>query len=151
MKITNLVTHLLTTQWVDDPSFPQMLHSTAVIRLETDGGIDGLGEVTWGYFAPEAVPAMVDYFRPVLVGRDPMDLARLTRALGDDSVWWARSGAGRSVISGLELALWDLRGKALGVPVYQLLGGPQVPPTIPACAWTESPSVSEAASSSSRA
>ncbi len=123
MKITNLVTHLLTTQWVDDPSFPQMLHSTAVIRLETDGGIDGLGEVTWGYFAPEAVPAMVDYFRPVLVGRDPMDLARLTRALGDDSVWWARSGAGRSVISGLELALWDLRGKALGVPVYQLLGG----------------------------
>ena len=41
----------------------------------------------------------------------------------DESVWWARSGAGRSVISGIETALWDLKGKALGVPVYQLLGG----------------------------
>jgi L-alanine-DL-glutamate epimerase-like enolase superfamily enzyme len=123
MKITNLVTHLLTTQWVDDPSFPQMLHSTAVIRIETDGAIDGLGESTWGYFAPDAVPAMVDYFKPVLVGHDPLEITRLTRALSDDSVWWARSGAGRSVISGIELALWDLKGKALGMPVYQLLGG----------------------------
>ncbi|WP_414660634.1 mandelate racemase/muconate lactonizing enzyme family protein [Horticoccus sp. 23ND18S-11] len=123
MKITNVVTHLLTTQWVDDPSFPQMLHSTAVIRIETDSGLDGLGEATWGYFAPDAVPAMVDYFRPVLIGRDPMAIAQTTRALTDDSVWWARSGAGRSVISGIELALWDLKGKALGVPVYQLLGG----------------------------
>ena len=123
MKITNLVTHLLTAQWVDDPSFPQMLHSTAVIRIETDTKIDGLGEATWGYFAPEAVPAMVEYFKPVLIGKDPMEITRLTRALIDDSVWWARSGAGRSVISGIELALWDLKGKVLGLPVYQLLGG----------------------------
>ena len=123
MKITNLVTHLLTTQWVDDPSFPQMLHSTAVIRIETDTKIDGLGEATWGYFAPDAVPAMVEYFKPVLLGKDPMEITQLTRALTDDSVWWARSGAGRSVISGIELALWDLKGKALGLPVYQLLGG----------------------------
>ena len=123
MKITNIVTHLLTTQWVDDPSFPQMLHSTAVIRIETDSGIDGLGEATWGYFAPDAVPAMVEYFKPVLIGRDPLAIAQTTRALTDDAMWWARSGAGRSVISGLELALWDLKGKALNVPVYQLLGG----------------------------
>lgn len=123
MKITNVVTHLLTTQWVDDPSFPQMLHSTAVLRIETDAGIDGLGETTWGYFAPDAVPAMVQYFKPVLIGRDPMDISQATRALTSDSVWWARSGAGRSVISGLELALWDLKGKALNVPVFQLLGG----------------------------
>lgn len=130
MKITNVVTHLLTSRWTDDPSYPQALHSTAVIRIETDAGIDGLGESTWGYFAPDAVPAMVGYFRPVLIGRDPLDLTRVTRALMDDSVWWARSGAGRSVISGLELALWDLKGKALGVPVYQLLGG-RVRDTIP--------------------
>jgi L-alanine-DL-glutamate epimerase-like enolase superfamily enzyme len=123
VKITNLVPHLLTTQWMDDPSFPQMLHSTAVIRIETDAKIDGLGESTWGYFAPDAVPAMVDYFKPVLLGKDPMEIRQLTRALTDDSVWWARSGAGRSVISGIELALWDLKGKALGLPVYQLLGG----------------------------
>ena len=123
MKITAVRTHLLTTQWVDDPSFPNSAHATAILRIETDGGLDGLGECTWGYFAPDAVPAMVDYFAPVLIGRDPLQVLEVTRALCDDSVWWARSGAGRSVISGLELALWDLKGKALGVPVYQLLGG----------------------------
>ncbi|MBE7537721.1 MAG: mandelate racemase/muconate lactonizing enzyme family protein [Opitutaceae bacterium] len=123
MKITKVTTHLLTTRWTDDPFFPNALHSTAIFRIETDTGLDGLGEATWGYFAPDAVPALVDYFRPVLLGRDPLDLTAVTRAMLNDSVWWARSGAGRSVISGLELALWDLKGKALGVPVYQLLGG----------------------------
>ena len=123
MKITAVRTHLLTATWVDDPSFPNSPHSTAIIRLETDGGIDGLGECTWGYFAPDAVPAMVAYFAPVLLGRDPLQILEVTRALSTDAVWWARSGAGRSIISGLELALWDLKGKALGLPVYQLLGG----------------------------
>jgi L-alanine-DL-glutamate epimerase-like enolase superfamily enzyme len=123
MKITKVTTHLLTARWENDDSFPRANHSTAIFRIETDEGIDGLGESTWGYFAPDAVPAMVDYFRPVLLGRDPREISQVTRALTDDSVWWARSGAGRSVISGLELALWDLKGKALGVPVYQLLGG----------------------------
>ena len=123
MKITAVRTHLLTTNWVDDPSFPNSAHSTAIIRLETDANVDGLGECTWGYFAPDAVPAMVAYFAPVLLGRDPIQILETTRALCDDSIWWARSGAGRSVISGIELALWDLKGKALGVPVYQLLGG----------------------------
>lgn len=123
MKITNLVTHLLTFKWEDDPSFPSMLHSTAIIRIETDSGLDGLGECTWGYFAPDAVPSIVEYFKPVLLGKDPMDTTLLTRAMFDDSVWWGRSGAGRSVLSGIELALWDLKGKALGVPVYELLGG----------------------------
>lgn len=123
MKITQVTPHLLTTHWTDDPFFPQSLHSTAIFRIETDAGIDGLGESTWGYFAPDAVPAMVDYFRSLLIGRDPRDITAVTRALVNDSVWWARSGAGKSVISGLELALWDIKGKALGVPVYQLLGG----------------------------
>ena len=123
MKITAVKTHLLTTTWVDDPSFPNSPHSTAIIRLETDAGIDGLGECTWGYFAPDAVPSMVAYFESILIGRNPIEILETTRALCDDSVWWARSGAGKSVISGIELALWDLKGKALGAPVYQLLGG----------------------------
>lgn len=123
MNITDIKTHLLTSRWTDDPWYPQALHATAVLRIETDAGLDGLGECTWGYFAPEAVPAMVDYFKPVLIGQNPLELARLTRELVNDSIWWARSGAGCSVISGLELALWDLQGKALGQPVHQLLGG----------------------------
>lgn len=130
MKITNVITHLLTTRWTDDPAFPHALHSTAIIRIETDSGIDGLGESTLGYFAPDAVPALVEYFKPVLIGKDPMDITKLTRELVNDSVWWARTGAGCGVISGLELALWDLKGKVLKLPVHQLLGG-AVRDTIP--------------------
>lgn len=123
MKIVDVTTHLLTAQWADDPWFPQTLFATALIRIETDSGIDGIGEATLGYFTPENVPSLVDYFKPLLVDQDPLDIVRLSRAMFDNAVWWARSGAGRSIISAIELALWDLKGKALGVPVYQLLGG----------------------------
>jgi L-alanine-DL-glutamate epimerase-like enolase superfamily enzyme len=123
MRIRSIRTHLLTAQWRHDPWFPQALHSTAIVRVETDTGLDGLGEITLGYFAAETVPPLVNYFTPVLVGQDAMDTTRLARAMFDDAVFWARSGAGRSVIGGIEMALWDLKGKALGVPVWQLLGG----------------------------
>jgi L-alanine-DL-glutamate epimerase-like enolase superfamily enzyme len=123
MKITNINTHLLTAQWVDDPWFPQLLHATALVEIESDAQLSGFGEITLGYFAPECVPPMVEFFRPVLMGRDPHDRLRLTNDLYDEAVWWARSGAGRSVMGGIETALWDLQGKALNVPVYQLLGG----------------------------
>src|SRR5256885_14618660 len=100
MKITNLTTHLLTTQWTDDPWFPQMLHATALIRIETDSKLDGLGETTLGYFTPECVVPLVEYFKPVLVGKDPMEITRLIRAMCDEAIWWARSGAGMAGVGG---------------------------------------------------
>ena len=123
MKITDIKTHLLTALWKDDPWFSRYLFSTAVVRIETDSGIEGLGEITLGYFSPESVVPLVDFFKPKLLGQDPMNISSLNREMFDLAVFWARSGAGRSVISGLEMALWDLKGKALNVPVYQLLGG----------------------------
>ena len=110
MKITNVIPHLLTTQWTDDPWFPQMLHSTALVRIETDSKLDGLGEITLGYFAGETVLPLVEYFKLVLMGRDPMDTLGLTNAMLATCVWWGRAGMARSVISGIELALWDLKG-----------------------------------------
>jgi L-alanine-DL-glutamate epimerase-like enolase superfamily enzyme len=123
MKITDVLTHLITAQWVDDPWFPQLLHSTALVEIQTDAKLSGLGEVTLGYFTPESVPPLVDFFKPVLLGRDPMELSHVTHDMYDEAVWWGRSGAGRSVLGGIEIALWDLKGKALDTPVYQLLGG----------------------------
>ncbi len=123
MKISSITCHLLTSRWTGDPSFPQDLHSTALVQIDTDEGVTGLGEISLGYFAPETVLPLVDYFTPALVGQNPMQISRLARAMETDAIWWSRSGAGRSVIGGLEMALWDLAGKALGVPVYQLLGG----------------------------
>jgi L-alanine-DL-glutamate epimerase-like enolase superfamily enzyme len=123
MQITSVTPHLVTSPWHDDPWFPKRLYSSAFIEIGTDGGETGLGETTLAFFAPETVPALVDYFAPIVVGRDPMDTTLIAKEMYDDAVWWSRAGAGRSVMSGIEMALWDLKGKILGVPVYELLGG----------------------------
>ncbi len=90
------------------------------VRLETDKGIEGLGEC---FFAP-GLTALLKTLEPVILGEDPRDIRRLFRKLQ-----WATSGAGSvagivyNAITGIETALWDLNGRALGVPVYELLGG----------------------------
>jgi L-alanine-DL-glutamate epimerase-like enolase superfamily enzyme len=123
MRITDVETLLFTARWSDDPTFPDVPHSGVFVRVRTDEGLEGIGEPLLGYFVPEAVVPLVDFFRPLLVGLDPAGVRGLWRDLYAAAVFWGRGGAGLSVIGGLEMALWDLRGKALGVPVYDLLGG----------------------------
>ena len=90
------------------------------VRLETDTGLQGLGEC---FFAP-GLTAMLRDLEPVIIGEDPRDIKRLFRKLQ-----WASSGAGSvagcvyNAITGIEAALWDVVGQAMGVPIYQLLGG----------------------------
>jgi L-alanine-DL-glutamate epimerase-like enolase superfamily enzyme len=90
------------------------------VRLETDEGLRGLGEC---FFAP-GLTAMLRSLEPLLLGEDPRDVHRLFRKLQ-----LATSGAGSvagiiyNAISGIEAALWDVAGQALGVPIYRLLGG----------------------------
>src|ERR1019366_7159180 len=126
MKITAVTTHLLSAnwaaideQWADTGSYK----SSALVRIETDAGITGLGEIIIGYFAPEAVPTLVEYFIPHLIGKDPLQSGVLWNRMYESSKWWGRSGAAVSIISGIDIALWDIRGKALGAPVHTLLGG----------------------------
>lgn len=60
--------------------------------------------MTLDYFTPDAVAPLVEHFKPALVGQDPLQIGRLTKTMGDRSRFWAREGAARSVISGIELA-----------------------------------------------
>ena len=91
------------------------------IKVETDAGIYGIGEggITWRELA---AAACVDHLKPLLIGEDPNRIEHLWQLM-------FRGGffpAGRiacSAISAIDIALWDIRGKALGVPVYDLLGG----------------------------
>ena len=124
MKITDIIAHPITGRWADDSFFGRNIYSAVFIRIRTDSELEGIGEATISYFTPESVAPMVEFFKPSLVGQDPMNVVRLARAMYDDAAFWARQGAGRSVISGIELALWDLVGKALHVPVCKLFGGP---------------------------
>lgn len=125
MKITDVQTVLLTGPSTADPFFleARRLRSAALVEVHTDGGLTGVGETYAGYFCPEVVPSIVDFYRPILLGADPTDVHTLWRRMDQCGSYWSRVGLGAAVISGIEAALWDLKGKILGLPVYELLGG----------------------------
>lgn len=99
-----------------------MAARTAVLVLvHTDEGITGLGESVG---EPTGVVAILrDHLGPLLLGEDPFDIERLWEKSFASRIYWDLKGALVIAMSGVDIALWDLKGKRLGVPVYQLLGG----------------------------
>jgi galactonate dehydratase len=93
------------------------------LKLYTDEGVDGVGEATLEW-KTEAVVAALGELERALVGRDAFRTEHIVETLHRDSYW--RTGAVfRSALGAVEAALLDIKGKALGVPVYDLLGGLQ--------------------------
>jgi galactonate dehydratase len=93
------------------------------LKLYTDDGIDGVGEATLEWRTMVMVEALGELER-ALVGSDPFQVEHTIEMLHRDSYW--RTGAVfRSALGAVEAALLDIKGKALGVPVYELLGGKQ--------------------------
>lgn len=91
------------------------------VKVYTDEGIDGVGEATLEY-KEKALIGAVEHIKDYLVGKDPMNVEKHYHDIYRDAYW--RGGAVlMSALSAVETALWDIIGKALGVPVYQLLGG----------------------------
>ncbi len=90
------------------------------VQVETDAGITGLGESgAWGYLEPSA--ATVEKFRDYLIGKDPLRIEHHWQYLYRWSHF--RGAAIMGALSAIDIALWDIAGKHLGVPAYQLLGG----------------------------
>jgi L-alanine-DL-glutamate epimerase-like enolase superfamily enzyme len=125
MKITDVRTVLLTGPITNDPFVLKIrkLRSVAIIEIETDTGVVGLGETYSGYFCPEIVPYVVEFYKPILLGQNVDDIPMLWRRMNTCGTFWARVGLGSIVLCGIESALWDLKGKIEGKPVYELLGG----------------------------
>lgn len=92
------------------------------VKLETNEGMVGWGEGTLEGKA-SAVMACVNDFRDFVVGADPMQVEHIWQSMYVHSFYRGGPVMG-SAISGIDQALWDIRGKALGLPVYKLLGGP---------------------------
>ena len=95
------------------------------VKLETNTGVVGWGEATLEGKAG-AVIACVNDFRDFLIGSDPIQVEHHWQSMYVHSFYRAGPVMG-SAISGIDQALWDLRGKILGLPVYKLLGGPVDP------------------------
>jgi L-alanine-DL-glutamate epimerase-like enolase superfamily enzyme len=125
MKITSVKTVLLTGPCTNDPflSEARKRRSAAFIEVHTDAGLVGLGETYAGYFCPEMVPEIVRFFEPILLGQTVENISALWDRMYQCGNFWCRVGLGAIVLNGIEAALWDLKGKSLGLPVHELLGG----------------------------
>ena len=90
------------------------------VRIETDEGIMGLGEAHPGEGITDVI---VKRLKPLLVGKDPLNVEPLYHHMIGRTIGQSVGGTMLGAIGGVETALWDLAGKALSVPIYQLLGG----------------------------
>jgi L-rhamnonate dehydratase len=103
-----------------------------IIRVETDAGITGYGEVDT---SPLVGKAVIDAYmshgtcyglREVVLGTDPFDYEQTWNSMWSKTYYYGRSGPVLHVMSGIDMALWDIMGKAAGLPVHKLLGGSYV-------------------------
>ncbi|HET7882314.1 MAG TPA: mandelate racemase/muconate lactonizing enzyme family protein [Acetobacteraceae bacterium] len=117
MKITKLVPWLVKaagTHWGE----------YFFVEVRTDEGVTGWGEITTTTkIANRAVAGIVRQLNDLLVGEDPSEIERLWHKTFRSFTYTGSRGATTNVISGIDIALWDIRGKVLNQPIYTLLGG----------------------------
>jgi L-alanine-DL-glutamate epimerase-like enolase superfamily enzyme len=110
---------------------------TSLVRVQTECGRTGWGSA---YSHPEMVRLVVEgQLAPVLLGADPTEVEALWRRMYALTRWYGRKGAAVSALGALDVAFWDLRGQALGKPVWALLGGERrkVPAYASALLWRD--------------
>lgn len=120
MKITSVdIYHVTPT----NP--PQRNWAPTCVKINTDEGISGWGEAGIPVKAgKEAISYYIAELSNMIIGMDPMNNELIWKTLYTNSYWTYGGGAFNfSAISAIDIALWDIKGKALGVPVYKLLGG----------------------------
>ena len=135
MKITDVKTFLMHAgapnlkSWAADGSFGTQTYSGNLtgtrnwlfVKVYTDEGITGIGECSgW----PRVIETAVQDLRALLVGEDPTHIERLWQKMMIAIMGHGMTGTvGGGAMTGIDMALWDIKGKALGVPVWNLLGG----------------------------
>ncbi|HKZ92350.1 MAG TPA: mandelate racemase/muconate lactonizing enzyme family protein [Candidatus Limnocylindrales bacterium] len=120
-----------------EPNNDGKLRSLCLVRVGTDDGLVGWGEAISGAPVVSLAVAFVVERRlaPIVVGRDPRDVAGVWQSMRDATYWDGNGGVVSFGISAIDMALWDLAGKAAGQPLWALLGGRRRD-RVPACAST---------------
>ena len=111
MKIESIETYVVDAGW----------RPWQFTEIKTDSGITGFAEMSDGR-NPWGIEGAVEDFKPLLLGKDPLNI---------QSIYWdlqrmaiqSKGGIASKAIAGIELALWDIKGKHHGIPVYELFGG----------------------------
>jgi L-rhamnonate dehydratase len=129
MRITKVEAILLRPKGAIDTSIGDGSQDGLVVRVHTDEGIVGLGEVD---SLPSVAKTIIDAppshkiasgLAALLIGENPLEIGRLWQKMYRGSLYFGRRGAAIHAISGVEIALWDIAGKAAGKPIHALLGG----------------------------
>ena len=118
MRITRI--DAFQVRWALDEKPSQ--HS-AFVRVFTDAGIDGIGEASPMQGGRASLGMIRDDLAPALVGKDPLDHAVLLDSLIHTHVKLGPEGALTGALAALDIAMWDIKGKLFGQPIYKLLGG----------------------------
>ncbi len=124
MKITAIRAHALNLEMSLDITTPAKTarHQVCVVEIDTDSGITGHGITSIGPAKPIQT-AVETLATPAIMGMDPLNNDRIW-----DKLYWTlvprgQSGIGMHAIAAIDIALWDIKGKALGQPIWRLLGG----------------------------
>ena len=128
MKITEIQIYKFsvpTGQEIRDPKTGELISSTAkpwlFLKISTNAGIVGWGEGS-GEWLVSSVEATLNEWRPLLIGQDPLGVVRLTEDIQNRLPWKGGAIYG-TAIAAINMALYDIAGKAWGVPVHTILGG----------------------------
>mgnify|MGYP001161213569 FL=1 len=114
MKITDVKTHLL---------MPMEGHSWLFVQVLTDEGTYGIGECTNYGTNPALITGIESIVKPLIIGEDPFKIEEIWQRIFYSYSSSNSRGFISQLISGVDIALWDIKGKVLGVPIYELIGG----------------------------
>ena len=123
MKIQSIETFILTNQLENSFFFSQWTYSErriCIVKITTDAGIVGWGE---GYGPASIIKAGIEHLTPMLIGEDPISQDKLWYTMYRKTLDFARRGILSASISAIDIALWDIKGKAFDQPVSVLMGG----------------------------
>ena len=127
MKITHVICQVLRIENVEAKTAGTQ--DTVIIRIRTDEGLEGIGEVD---ASPEVVKSIIDApfshsiacgLRELLIGEDPLGTDRIWSKMYRRTMYYGRRGVVITAMAGVDLALWDLKGKLFNQPIWRLLGG----------------------------
>ncbi len=119
MKITEIKTYLMHASMPDSAGWKA--RNWCFVKVMTDAGIYGVGEASgW----PRVVETAIQDLATILIGDNPFEIEKIWQKMYLAMMGHGMTGiVGSGAMTGIEMALWDIKGKALGVPVYELLGG----------------------------
>ncbi len=130
MKITKIEPILVALPYEHGAPKPQMgsghsreTQDALFVKVETDEGVTGWGEAFSFATVPVTIPAIRDAVGPLAIGQDAADIEALAEDLRRRYQNMMRGGPARFALSAIEIALWDIKGKVEGKPIWQLLGG----------------------------